>query len=194
MKRATLMLLAILFGSWLIPASLQAQEKIGVVDMQRAIVESVEGKKAESKFTAKFDEFRKDIDARQKHIEDQQNKLKTQDKMLSDAAKTDINRDLEKSQTELKRLQEDDQKELETLQSELMRPMAELAQAVLNQFAQDHGFTLIIDSSNQQNTSIIYVDVKNADITDNIIRLIDAETAKAAPSKPTDAPAKKPLP
>lgn len=195
MKRVTLNLLPIVAAACLLlPVALQAQEKIGVVDMQRAIAESSEGKKAEVKFTAKVEQFRKDIEGRQKHIEDQQNKLKTQDKMLSDATKVDINKDIEKTQTELKRVQEDDQKELQTMQSDLMRPIGQVAEAALNQFAQDHGFTLIIDSSNPQNNSIVYVDVKNAEITDYIIRLIDAEMAKAAPPNVIDAPPKKPLP
>ena len=183
MNRVTLKLLPIFAGVWLLPASLQAQEKIGVVDMQRAIVQSVEGKKAEVNFTSKLEQFRKDIEGRQKHIEDQQNKLKTQDKMLSDQVKADITKDVTKSQTELDRIQQDDQKELDSLRDELMRPIASVAQAVLQAYAQEHGFTLIIDTSNPQNNSIVYVDEKNADLTNDIIKIIDTEMAKNAPPK-----------
>jgi len=168
----------------LFTGALSAQEKVGVVDMQGAIVGSAEGKKAEVNFTAKLEQYRKDIDSRQKHIEDQQNKLKTQDKMLSDAVKGGITQDIQKSQTELTRIQEDAQKELESLRDSLMRPIAQVAQAVVNEYAQVHGFTLIIDSSNPQNTSIVYVDENNANITKEIIKLIDQEMAKAAPKKP----------
>jgi outer membrane protein len=170
---------------WLLPPTLSAtaQEKIGVVDMQRAIVSSTEGKKAEVNFTAKLEQFRKDIEGKQKHVEDQQNKLKTQDKVLSDTVKADINKDIEKSQTELTRAQQDAQKELDSLRDELMRPIAKIAEDVLGAYAQQHGFTLIIDSSNPQNNSVVYVDEKNADITSDIIKLIDAELAKAAAAK-----------
>jgi outer membrane protein len=187
MKTVTLKLIPVLAAAWLLPATLLAaeQEKIGVVDMQRAIVQSVDGKKAEVNFTAKLEQFRKDIEGRQKHIEDQQNKLKTQDKVLSDTVKAGITKDVEKSQTELTRAQEDAQKELDALRDELMRPIAQVAQGVLSAYAQEHGFTLIIDSSNPQNSSIVYVDEKNADLTNDIIRLIDAEMAKnAQPKKP----------
>jgi len=185
MNRVTLKLLPILAAAWLLPATLHAQEKVGVVDMQRAIVQSTEGKKAEVNFTAKLEQYRKDIETKQKHIEDQQNKLKTQDKVLSDTVKADITKDITKSQTELQRTQEDAQKTLDGLRDELMRPIAQVAQVVLNEYAQQRGFTLIIDSSNPQNNSIVYVDEKNADLTNDIIRLIDAEMAKsAAPKKP----------
>ena len=185
MRRRTINLSLAVAIAWLVPAvSSAAQEKIGVVDMQRAIVQSAEGKKAELNFTAKLEQYRKDIETRQKHLEDQQNKLKTQDKILSDSVKADITKDVEKTQTELTRAQEDAQKSLDALRDELMRPIAQVAQSVLMNFAQQHGFTLIIDSSNPQNNSIVYVDEKNADITDAVIKLIDAEMAKAAPKKP----------
>lgn len=185
MTRVTLKLLPMIAVACLLPVTMQAQEKIGVVDMQRAIIQSAEGKKAEANFSAKFEQYRKDIEARQKHIEDQQNKLKTQDKMLSDSVKADINNDIDKSQTELKRVQEDAQKDLESLRDQLMRPIAEVAQAVLNQYTQERGFTLIIDSSNPQNNSIVYVDEKNVDLTDDLVKLIDTEMAKnAQPKKP----------
>jgi outer membrane protein len=182
MNRVTSKLLLAVAAACLLTAGVfaGAQEKIGVVDMQRAIVGSADGKKAEVNFTAKLEQFRKDIEAKQKHIEDQQNKLKTQDKVLSDAVKATITKDVEKSQTELTRAQEDAQKELDALRDELMRPIAQVAQAVLSNYAQQHGFTLIIDSSNPQNNSIVYVDEKNADLTNEMIKLIDAELAKNA--------------
>ena len=185
MRRGTLSLTLIIAASWLLPNALLAQEaKIGVVDMERAVVQSNEGKKAETNFTAKLEQYRKDIETRQKHIEDQQNKLKTQDRVLNDAAKAEITRDVEKTQTELKRTQEDAQKELDALRSDLMRPIAQVAEAVVQNYAQEHGFTLIIDRSNPQNNSILFVHPK-ADITDEIIKLVNEAMAKnAQPKKP----------
>ena len=167
----------------IVPAATAEQVKIAVIDMERAIVQSVDGKKAEAAFTARFEALRKDIEAKQKHIEDQQNKLKTQERLLSDTVKADIAKDVTRSQTELSRIQEDAQKELDTLRSDLMRPIAQVAETVVNNFAKEQGFTLVIDSSNPQNTSILFVS-PNVDLTDAIIKLIDAELAKAATKKP----------
>jgi len=168
----------------LLPATLSAQDlKIGVVDMQRAIVQTVEGKKAETAFTTKLEEYRKNIETRQKALKDAQNKLKTQDRLLDDKVRAERTRDIERQTTELNRLQEDAQKDLETLRNDLMRPIAEVAQAVLNAYAKEENFSLIVDRSEPQNDSILYVNEKN-EITDAIIKRIDAELAKTAKKPP----------
>src|SRR5262245_556851 len=166
------------------PAGLFAQNiKIGVVDMERAIVGSTEGKKAEATWTGKLEELRKSIETKQKELEAQQTKLRTQDKLLDETLKANMTRDIERRQTELTRSQEDAQKELDTLRTELMRPIAEVAETILEKYAKEQDYTLIIDSSNPQNGSIVWTNPK-AEITETITKLIDAELAKNPPKKP----------
>ena len=166
------------------PAVLLAQQaRIGIVDMERAIVQTVEGKKAEGTFTAKFEEYRKKIEGIQKQLETDQTKLRTQERVLNETVKAELSRNITKGQTDLTRLQEDAQKDLDTLRSELMRPIAEVAEAVLNAYAKENNYTVIIDTSNPQNGSVVFVNDK-AEITDEIIKRIDAEMAKAPPKKP----------
>ncbi len=177
-------LIAAATASCLVPATLSAQAlKIGVVDMQRAIVQTVEGKKAEAAFTARLEEHRKNIEGRQKQIEDAQNKLKTQDRLLDDKVRAERTRDIERQTTDLNRIQEDAQRDLETLRNDLMKPIAEVAESVVNAYAKEQNFSIIIDRSNPQNDSILYVN-ENIEITNIIVKRIDTELAKAAPKKP----------
>jgi len=53
----------------------------------------------------------------------------------------------------------------------------------LNAYAKENNYTVIIDTSNPQNGSVVFVNDK-AEITDEIIKRIDAEMAKAPPKKP----------
>jgi outer membrane protein len=171
----------------LFPVVLGAQGiKVAVVDMEQAIVQSVEGKKAETTWSTKFESLRKGIEAKQQELETIQNKLKTQDRLLAADAKDGLTKDAERLQTEITRDQEDGQKELDTLRSDLMRPIAEVAETVVNNFAKEQGFTLIIDLSNPDNTSVVWRN-PNADITEEIIKRIDAEMAK----NPSKNPSKK---
>ncbi len=186
MRGMTLRLMLTLMATSQIPTGLTAQAiKIGVVDVERAIVQTVEGKKAEAAFTAKFETLRKDIETKQKQLEDQQNKLKTQDRVLSDAVKADLAKDIQRRQTDLTRIQEDAQKELETMRGELMRPIAEVTETVLNAFAKELGYTVIIDTSNPQNSSVVFAN-PTADVTEEVIRRVDAAMAAKtpAPKKP----------
>lgn len=168
----------VLAGLLLIPGLLFAQgSKIAIVDFERAIVESVEGTKASEKFNSKFEERKKDVEKRQKELEDAQNKLRTQERALSDLAKANLTKDIDRFQTELKRINEDAQKELGTLRDQLLRPVAEKATEILNAYAREKGYTLVIDASNPQN-NVIWVNPNN-DITVEFIKRIDVELAKA---------------
>ena len=183
MKR--LLLPMVVIAVLMLPKSSFAQLKIGVVDMERAVTTSSEGKKAEQKFTAKLDEYRKEIEKKQKELEDIQTRLRTGDRLMNEETKANLNRNATRIQTDLQRMQEDSEKALDSLRSELLAPIAQIAEAIVQAFAQEQGFTVLLDSSNPQNGSIIYV-AEKANVTDEIIRRIDSEIAKA------QAAAKKP--
>jgi Skp family chaperone for outer membrane proteins len=162
--------------------------KVAVVDLQRAITENADGKKAQEKFKVEFEKRQKDFEDKQKALTDAQNKLQTQDKALSETAKAELAKQIDKYNTELQRMNDDAQKDLGDLQQQLFRPIAEKTQDVLKSYSTENGFAVVFDSSSQAN-SIIYVqDV--ADITTEIIRRVDATPSKPAAAA-APAPAKK---
>ena len=170
---------------------LRAQSsKVGVVDFERAVVESVEGKKSSEKFNAQLQAKQTDIEKKKKELDDQQKKLQNGARTLSDPAKADIQRDIDRRTTELKRINEDAQKELQTMRDELLRPIAERATAILNAIAAEQSYTMVIDVSNPEN-NVVWFNPKS-DITPDLIRRIDAQTPKTEPAK-TEAP-KTPVP
>jgi len=140
--------------------------------------------------------YRRIFEKRQKDLEELTNKLRTQDRVLSDAAKADLQKDIDRRQTELTRLNEDAQKELNGMRDQLLRPVAEIASRILQVLAAERGYTLVVDVSNPQ-TNVIYVN-KDVDITADLSKRIDTELAKqplqatppasAAPRPPAAAP------
>src|SRR5919204_400778 len=129
--------------------------KIAVVDFEKAVVESTEGKKSSDKFNSTLQAKQGEAEKRQKEIEDAQRKLQTQERTLSDTAKANLQKDIERRTTELQRYNEDAQKELQSLRDELLRPIAERASAILNAMAVEQGYTLIVDISNPQ-TNVVW--------------------------------------
>jgi outer membrane protein len=169
----------------LIPCASFAQEsKIATVDFERVVVESAGGKKAQANWNAKYTEHQKDLEAKQKEIDDAQTNLKSRGNVLSDAAKADITRDIDKKTTDLNRLTEDAQKEMEDLRTKLLQPISETAQRILQAYAAEKGYTVIIDISNPQ-TNVVFFNPKS-DITQDVIKRIDSEPAAAA--TPATAP------
>ncbi len=188
--------LLVLLTVVLAPAIVLAQgtPKIAVVDFERAVVESVEGKKASAQFNAKVEEHRSKIEAKQKELEDIQTRLATQQRALSEAAIADLNRNLQRGQTDLTRMNEDAQRELEGYRNELLRPISEAGAQLLEAYAAEQSYTVIFDLSNPQ-TNIVYAS-DTLNVTTEITRRIDAALAQAAPAaRPAPAaPAAAPRP
>ena len=161
--------------------------RVAVVDFEKAIVESVEGKKSSDKFNGTLQAKQAEGEKRQKELEDAQRKLQTQERTLSDTAKANLQKDIERRTTELQRYNEDAQKELQSLRDELLRPIAERASAILNAMAVEQGFTLIVDVSNPQN-NVVWFNPKN-DITAELTKRIDAELARTSEAKPAGSAA-----
>jgi len=167
---------------------LRAQlSNIAVVDFERAVVESAEGKKSSDKFNASVQAKQADLEKKQREIEDLQKKLQAGTRTLSDSAKADIQRDIDRRNTELQRVNEDAQKEMQALRDELLRPIAQVATQILNGMAAEQGYTLVIDSSNPEN-NLVFVNPKN-DITAELVKRINAATPKEPPKPATAAPA-----
>jgi outer membrane protein len=165
--------------------------KVAVVDFQKAVLENVEGKKAQEKLMAEVSKRQKDFEEKQKSLSDAQNKLQTQDKALSDTAKADLSRQIEKLNTDLQRMNDDAQKDIGDLQQQLLRPIADRAQKVLQAYSAENGFSVVFDVSNQANNIIYVQDV--ADITTEIIRRVDSDLVKA-PAAPASTAPKPPEP
>ena len=164
--------------------------RVAVVDFQKAVVENSEGKKAQEKFMAELNKRQKEFEDKQKALSEAQNKLQTQDKVLSDTVKGDLAKQIDRLNTELQRMNDDAQKELGDFQQQLFRPIAERTQEVLKSYSAETGFAVVFDSSSQAN-SIIYVQ-EVADITTEIIRRVDAAVARAPAAAPAaPAPVKK---
>ena len=183
------LLLTVILLFPLIPVRSQTS-RIAVVDFEKAVVESAEGKKSSEKFSAALQSKQADAEKRQKELEDGQKKLQTQERTLSETAKANLQRDIDRRTTELRRLNEDAQKELQSLRDELLRPIAERASAILNALAAEQGYTLIIDVSNPQ-SNVVWFNPKN-DLTEELTRRIDAATKTTEAAKPASPPAVRP--
>jgi len=175
LKTTVVAILALLISA---PCLRAQNSKVVVVDFERAVVESAEGKKSSDKFTATLQAKQGDVEKKQKELEDQQKKLQNGARTLNDTAKADLQKDIERRTTELQRINEDAQKELQALRDQLLRPIAERATAILNAMADEQGYTVVIDvSSPDQN--VLWWNKKN-DVTDELIKRINA----VVPSEP----------
>jgi Skp family chaperone for outer membrane proteins len=165
--------------------------RVAVIHFQRAVIENSEGKKAQDRFMGEVNKREKEIVDKQKSMTEAQTKLQNGEKTLSDNAKADLAKQIDRAQIDLQRMNDDAQKELGELQQSLFRPIADRTQKVLQSYSNENGFAVVFDVSGEGTPIIHWQEV--ADITTEIIRRVDADAAKtpAAPAKPAADPAKK---
>jgi outer membrane protein len=182
-------------------ATLQAQAapaeaintKVGVINIQQAIVTSAEGKQAASDLQAQFLSRQQEIESLNKQVGDLQQRLNS-DPNLSDAERSRLNTQGTRLSQRLDRKNNEYQEDLREAQNEIMSRIGRKLMDVVNRYAQEHNFSVILDSSGT-NSSLLLFAARNLDLTQDIIRLYDeANPAKGAVASPPTKPAATPKP
>jgi len=179
------------------PATMSAPTKVGVIQIQAALAATKEGQKAAAELETKLAPRKKELEGKQSEIKDLQDRLQKGGNTLSDSAKEDLTRNIDTKTKSYNRQLEDAQAELEQEQQKLVNVLGQKMMAVIDKFAQQNGFAIVLDVSNQ-NTPVLYAS-NTVDITKEVIDLYDktvftatpaaARPAAPAASKPAAAPA-----
>jgi outer membrane protein len=182
----------VLLVTLLTPGSLLAQ-KIAVINFDRVVAESADGRAAGVELQAYFDELSSNLQQQQTDLNELQEQLATQERVLSPTALAQLNRNIQAAQTRLTRDTEDADMEMQAKQDELLLPVFEKAQAVFEQYAQEQDFTMIFNAAAPQ-SGLVYA-ANSIDITNEIIRRMDAASqTNEATEPPQPAPQPDPEP
>jgi outer membrane protein len=170
-------------------ATSAAPTKVGVIQIQAALAATKEGQKAAAELETKMNPRKKELDGKQSEIKDLQDRLQRGGNTLSDSAKEDLTRNIDLKTKSYNRQVEDAQAELEQEQQKLVNVLGQKMMAVIDKYAQQNGFAIVLDVSNQ-NTPVLYAS-NTVDITKEVIDLYD-KTVFTAPAAPAAAPAARP--
>jgi len=178
-------------------AQTAAPVKVGVIQIQAALVSTKDGQAAAADLETRLSPRRKELEKAQADIKDLQDKLQRGGNTMSQTAKDDLTRNIDRKTTQLNRDMQDAQAELDEEQQRIVRDLSDKMMPIIDKYAQEKGFSVILDVSNPQ-TPVIYAS-NTVDITKDIIELYDktapatsaAKPATLAP-KPAATPAKPP--
>ncbi|SPE25086.1 Outer membrane chaperone Skp (OmpH) [Acidobacteriia bacterium SbA2] len=183
--------LTLLFFLGTAPAALLAQSsgaptKVGLVNIQEAILSTAEGKKSMADLQKKYQPRQQEIQKQNQDIQAITDQLQKQAATLSDDEQRNLNRQLEEKQKLLKRTQEDAQADFGADRDEMFRRIGQKMVKVIQDFAPKNGYSLVIGSDQVP----IYYAATEVDLTDQIVKLYDAANpADAATSGGPAAPA-----
>jgi outer membrane protein len=150
--------------------------KVGVIEIQGAILGTKDGQKATQEFAVKFDPRKKELERKGAEIKELQDKLQRGGAAMADAAKQDLQRTIDQKTKSYNRDMEDANAEFQAEQSKVLDDLGQKMMQVIERYAQANGYAVIIDVSNPQ-TPVMYAS-SSANITKEIVELYD----KSAPS------------
>jgi outer membrane protein len=172
-------------GAWAqTPAPAPMTQKIGVINMQEALVNTADGKKAIADLRAKFGPRDADIQKRQQELQVKTDQYRKTQATLSDEAKAKIERDIDTMTRSLQRDTDDAKQDMDADQQRMINDLGSKIVQVITRYAADNQYTVIFDDSGQP-SNIMFA--SNAiDITRDIIALYD-KSAPTTPSAPPNA-------
>jgi outer membrane protein len=183
-SRATIVILALMMLTPGLRAQSAAPTRVGVINMQAAITGTAEGKQAAAELQSQFAPRQTELQNMQKQIEDDQSRLRTGQTTLSDEEQARLTREYTVLTRTLQRKSQEAQDDFNDAQQDLINKIGRKMVDVLDKYAKDGGYAVVLDSSSQQ-TPIIY-EANQIDVTQDIIRLYDqaypVKTTGAAPS------------
>jgi outer membrane protein len=151
------------------------------------LVGTKDGQKAAQELETKIAPKRKELTDRQSEIEGLNSQLQKGSNTLSQEKQAQLQRDIEEKGKRLQRDQQDAREEWEAEQQKVLQSLGQRMVAVIQKYAKDNGYTMVIDVSNP-NTPVLYAS-DSIDITQDIISLYDKTSANGGPAAvPTSAP------
>jgi outer membrane protein len=182
-------------------AHAQTPTKVAIIHVQNAILSTKDGQKAANELSARFAPKKGELEKKQTEIAGLQDQLRKGSATLSEDAKSKLMRDIDANNKSLQRETEDAQADLDQEQGKIMQELGNKVMAVIEKYATQNGFAIVLDVSNPQ-TPVLWA-ASAIDITNDIVKLYDqanpgtgAATGPAA-SKPAGAvppPAPAPAP
>jgi Skp family chaperone for outer membrane proteins len=178
------------------PAPFPQGAKVGFVNLQAIAQLSADGKAANSRVQALAQKKQTEGQTKSKALQDNQQKLQTSGSVMSEQARSQLEKEIERQTVEGQRFEQDAQAELNELQQELQTEFQKKLMPILEQLSKEKGLQVLLSAAD---SGVIWAD-PGLDLTLEAVRKLDSmngtrSTATAPPAAPpAAAPAAAPKP
>ena len=125
-----------------------AQTKVAVINLQRAVLESAEIKKASADMEARYKPRQAAMEKVQKELQELQQQLQSNAGKLTPQAEADITAQGQRKQRELQRLSDDLQADVDRERNEILAKSTQKMQDVIKKLAEEKALDMVVDVSN----------------------------------------------
>jgi outer membrane protein len=123
-----------------------AQPKVSVINLQRAVLESAEIKKADADMQARYKPRTAAVEKLQKDIADIGQQLQTNAGKFTQQAEADLTAQGQKKQRDLQRLQEDLQADVDRERNDVLQKATLKMSDIVKKIAEEKGYDLVVDT------------------------------------------------
>lgn len=175
-RHATTLAVALLVTSF--APRLYAQVRIAVVDLQRALAETEDGRRAKAQLKRLIKARQKTLDDKQAELTKMRDDIEKQKNVLSRDALQKRMDEYQQKFVDVQTVYVEFQRELAAKEAELTKSILDRMEAILRRIGQAEGYTLVVE---RNEAGVMWVP-GNLDITDNVIQRYNAgEGREAAP-------------
>lgn len=143
-----------------------AQMKIGIVDMQAVIADSVPGQQAMNELRTRFESMKAELDKQNEVITKLREELQRQSMVLSQEAKQDRELEFRRKVRDFQDQFQTFQVKMQSEEDRLSEPILKLLIDVINSYGKANNFTMIMDGTA---AGLVYAD-QSVVITETIIQ------------------------
>lgn len=143
-------------------------QKIGVMNIQKVLLESTAGRKAKEVFEKRMNELQEKFKTEQEALVVLQQEIEKKSSAWSKDKKGEKVRELQLGQRELQMKSEDAKMELKQLQDKELEPILTMLQTVVNSFGKKNGYAVILDSK----VAVLYAD-SSVDVSEAVQKELD---------------------
>lgn len=166
--------------------------RIAVIAFQVAVAQTNEGQRDFADLQKKFDPRRQQLKQESDEIETLTKQLQTQSASLSQAEQQNRARDIDEKKQKLDRDSQDAQSDFQQAMQDMYNSLASKVYDVLESYAKQKGYTLVLDISQQQ-SPVLYAS-NGTNITKDVIDAYNTKSGIPAPPAQAGGVPEAPMP
>ncbi len=140
------------------------EKKIGVVDLQRALLEVPDGKSAKGRLEKMARSKKKELEGKKKELEQLQEEFKRQGSLLTDAVRREKMRTIQEKTMALQRGALEAEQQLKEKEIKMLQPISEKLEKAVGKVAKELGLVVVLHKAGTA------YHVPSLDITDRVIK------------------------
>lgn len=146
----------------------QAQNKVAVVDMQKAVQATSAGKKAKTELETEFNKKKKELEKKEADLKKMGEDLERKKAVLSEDAFQKKQGEFQEEMMKYRDIVGKSQLEIQKKERDLTAPILDKMRKVIEKIAQDKNYDLVVEK-----TQMVLFAGKGVDITDDVIKAFE---------------------